>query len=447
MPRYFEHPDYQHPIAGLKRSNYVLFKNGEIWEKVDGDDENRHYTDVYTSTQPVEIQLKDADNISDNVKQLNEPLTIIGYTVFLGMLYYVLQSQSWSILDGIIDAQLGVWGLVVGLFLWIVIGTFPRLIYELLKGDLNDAQYILVKFIRRPNSPVEIHQGKGWRKELALVFAYVQSVGVTLALLVYSPESNNTSEFMTLVITILGMNAIAGALLIPFIPFSIMNVIGRFDQKLKKIEQLSLVQFFEKTNQLRDEWEKSEPNNLEQLISGGETHTLEFKETYWTATKGENIGQKDKCLQDVVVKVVAGMLNQDGGKILIGITDDKQVSENLQKDCTHSEKVTDLDKLIDAINRDLQNNLIGVAGTDPTGYYRTSLVEYLQNKIIQIDVEKGPGPVYAYQKNVQKRKRGDSKDPNKIEVNKKFKFRRSGSSTEEPSPETWESHIHTHWAA
>ena len=108
-------------------------------------------------------------------------------------------------------------------------------------------------------------------------------------------------------------------------------------------------------------------------------------------------------------------------------------------------QTNDLDKLIDAINRDLQNNLIGVAGTDPTGYYRTSLVEYLQNKIIQINVEKGPGPVYAYQKNVQKRKRGESKDPNKIEVNKKFKFRRSGSSTEEPSPETWESHIHTHW--
>tara|TARA_B100002052_G_scaffold134167_1_gene123226 strand:- start:203 stop:1543 length:1341 start_codon:yes stop_codon:yes gene_type:complete len=445
MPRYFEHPDYGLPIAGLKRSNYVLFKNGEIWEKVDGDDENRHYLDVYTSTQPVEIELKDADNISDNVKKLNEPLTIIGYTVFLGMLYYVLQSQSWSILDSIIDAQLGVWGLVVGLFLWIVISTFPRLVYELLKGDLNDAQYILVKFIRRPNSPVEIHQGKGWRKELALVFAYVQSVSVTLALLIYSPESIDTSAFMTVAITILGMNAIAGALLIPIIPNLV--IIGRFDGKLEKIEQMSLIQFFNKTKESIDSYKESDQGSLEERILGGETNSLEFKETYWTETKGENIGQRNKGLQDVIVKVVAGFLNTSGGALLIGISDDKQVSDYLEIDCTHSKSVTDLDKLIDVIDQYLSENL--ECAFKQTGvlsqYWVTKLKTVHSKQIIQIEIKKAPGPVLAFQKREQRKKKNLSNNPEEIDENRKFKFLRIGSSTRERSQDTWENHIFTNW--
>jgi hypothetical protein len=55
------------------------------------------------------------------------------------------------------------------------------------------------------------------------------------------------------------------------------------------------------------------------LIAGGENSQVEFKQT---ATYNAHTGSKDKKLEQVIIKSVAGFLNTEGGILLIGVHDD-----------------------------------------------------------------------------------------------------------------------------
>lgn len=67
---------------------------------------------------------------------------------------------------------------------------------------------------------------------------------------------------------------------------------------------------------------------LDQLIAGGESERVEFKETLrWDVTQNE----VNKKLEDVVVKTLAGFANRAGGTLLIGVTDSGAVS-GLERD-------------------------------------------------------------------------------------------------------------------
>lgn len=59
---------------------------------------------------------------------------------------------------------------------------------------------------------------------------------------------------------------------------------------------------------------------VEEEIKGGETDRLEFK----SSTRGHSGKQKDD-LEKGVVKTICGFLNNDGGKLLIGVDDDCNV--------------------------------------------------------------------------------------------------------------------------
>lgn len=58
------------------------------------------------------------------------------------------------------------------------------------------------------------------------------------------------------------------------------------------------------------------------LISQGENSTIEFKSSLRWDLKQEKI---NRSLEEVVLKTIAGFLNGDGGTLLIGVTDDKQI--------------------------------------------------------------------------------------------------------------------------
>ena len=54
-------------------------------------------------------------------------------------------------------------------------------------------------------------------------------------------------------------------------------------------------------------------------LLGGETREVEYKQTArWNVREG----REDRAMEDVIVKTVAGMLNDHGGTLLIGVTDD-----------------------------------------------------------------------------------------------------------------------------
>jgi predicted HTH transcriptional regulator len=68
--------------------------------------------------------------------------------------------------------------------------------------------------------------------------------------------------------------------------------------------------------------------SLKTQINKGETNILEFKETFRYDVKNENT---NKSLKNEVSKAVCGMLNSGGGKVLIGVADNKTI-EGIQRD-------------------------------------------------------------------------------------------------------------------
>lgn len=58
------------------------------------------------------------------------------------------------------------------------------------------------------------------------------------------------------------------------------------------------------------------------LISAGESRTVEFKQT---ARINTHTGERDPVMEQMVIRSIAGFMNADGGTLLIGVTDDGEV--------------------------------------------------------------------------------------------------------------------------
>jgi uncharacterized protein with ParB-like and HNH nuclease domain len=62
--------------------------------------------------------------------------------------------------------------------------------------------------------------------------------------------------------------------------------------------------------------------DIDELINSDEDHFLEFKSTMRYSMTEKQI---DKKLEDVILKTVSAFNNSDGGKLLIGVSDDKEI--------------------------------------------------------------------------------------------------------------------------
>jgi hypothetical protein len=63
------------------------------------------------------------------------------------------------------------------------------------------------------------------------------------------------------------------------------------------------------------------PVSIDDLIAGGESERVEFKST---ARVNLHTGEPDPKMEHVIVKTVCGLLNHEGGTLLIGVADDGQ---------------------------------------------------------------------------------------------------------------------------
>jgi hypothetical protein len=64
-------------------------------------------------------------------------------------------------------------------------------------------------------------------------------------------------------------------------------------------------------------------NQLKELIDGGESRTVEFKETFSFNTHTKN---KDTEIEKSSLKNISGFLNSTGGKLIIGVSDSQKIS-------------------------------------------------------------------------------------------------------------------------
>ena len=130
----------------------------------------------------------------------------------------------------------------------------------------------------------------------------------------------------------------------------------------------------------------AEQQEIEALIKSGESNKLEFKSTLRWDMKESRV---NKALEDVVVKAVAGFMNSDGGTLLIGVEDDKNIL-GLQSDYN----TLGSHKNRDGFENHLTTLLLGACGKDLSPLLRTSFHTVDGKEICKVVVAPSPRPVF-----------------------------------------------------
>ena len=144
------------------------------------------------------------------------------------------------------------------------------------------------------------------------------------------------------------------------------------------------------------------------LIGEGESEAIEYKETYEfnTATK-----KRDRNLKFAVVREITGFLNTRDGVILIGVSDDKQIT---------GIEVDGFDGNTDKFSRSVNDFLVDCCGVTAVSFVTIKFEKLEEKSICRIEVQKGKTPTLC-------------KFNNKEEA-----FVRYGSSTKSPPPSEWD---------
>jgi len=136
--------------------------------------------------------------------------------------------------------------------------------------------------------------------------------------------------------------------------------------------------------QVRRACEKSK-GYIEHLISQGENELVEFKSSIRWDFQKKNI---NKDLQIAIAKAIAGMLNQKGGVILVGVDDNGKVL-GIEDDLRTLRKPT-IDEFQVAIT-DLIRNYFGLKYRD---YVRVRFDSINGKQISVLKIDASPEPVY-----------------------------------------------------
>lgn len=131
--------------------------------------------------------------------------------------------------------------------------------------------------------------------------------------------------------------------------------------------------------------EKESPKSVQEIISLGESQTLEFKSTLrWDLREGTI----NKKLEEVIMKTVAAFANSQGGTLLIGVSDDREVL-GLESDY-HSLGGADRDKF-ELHLRNLLNQQFGVGFVSSKVVIKFHEVE--EKEVCQIETAAAKEPV------------------------------------------------------
>jgi hypothetical protein len=155
------------------------------------------------------------------------------------------------------------------------------------------------------------------------------------------------------------------------------------------------------------------------LISHGESSALEFKSTFHWDLKQSKV---NKQLVIVILKTIAGFMNNNGGTLLIGVDDDGKII-GLEKDYQNLKK-KDRDGFEQSIFTAISTNL----GTDLSNYIHVIFHSKDNKDICRLIIMPAPRPVFV-----------------KKEGHTKF-YIRAGVSTRELNIEEATKFIDNHWS-
>ena len=134
----------------------------------------------------------------------------------------------------------------------------------------------------------------------------------------------------------------------------------------------------------RESGSEAEPNAAE-LIDAGESATVEFKSTSrWNV----HTQAKDDRIELVIAKTVAGFLNADGGRLIIGV-DDEGEPVGLERDLSLM-KAPDHDRYELWLTDHLQNAL----GKPALAFITVSFEPYRSETVVVVTIRPSDRPVY-----------------------------------------------------
>ncbi len=128
--------------------------------------------------------------------------------------------------------------------------------------------------------------------------------------------------------------------------------------------------------------------DVRKLISHGESSTLEFKSTFRWDMKQSKV---NKQLVFVILKTIAGFMNNSGGTLLIGVGDDGKII-GLEKDYQNLKK-PDRDGFEQSIFTAVSNNL----GTDLSNYVHVIFHTIDSSEICRLIILPASRPVFIKQ--------------------------------------------------
>jgi predicted HTH transcriptional regulator len=133
--------------------------------------------------------------------------------------------------------------------------------------------------------------------------------------------------------------------------------------------------------------------SVEELIAGGETRSVEFKETArWNVREA----QKDKLMEEIVAKTVAGFANALGGTLLIGVHN-QQYPRGLREDFGLV-KPADMDGYVNWLDTMFENQFGFV--TAEKLQIKAATVD--GHDVCRVDIPASSAPVWATFKGDQK---------------------------------------------
>ncbi len=133
--------------------------------------------------------------------------------------------------------------------------------------------------------------------------------------------------------------------------------------------------------------------DLKKLVSHGESSSLEFKSTFRWDIKQSKV---NKQLVFVILKTIAGFMNNNGGTLLIGVNDDGKII-GLDKDYQNLKK-QDRDGFEQSIFTAVSTNL----GTDLSNYIHVIFHTIDNNDICRLIIMPAPRPVFVKQEGCTK---------------------------------------------
>jgi len=159
--------------------------------------------------------------------------------------------------------------------------------------------------------------------------------------------------------------------------------------------------------------------SLREMILKGESSRIEFKSSIrWDySTQSVNRG-----LQEAIVKTIAGMLNSDGGILIIGVSDNGDIL-GVEKDIESLPK-----RNLDGFELALMDMIQAYIGLEYSQYLKFRFEEFDGKTVCALFIDKSPKPVF-FQKG----------DDNKFWV-------RTGNSTRSLDVKATTNYIETHWS-